>query len=314
MLYPRALRRGDGIAVLTPAGPARQSGVIQTTVPAIEALGFVVVLSPWIADSWKYLAGSDEARLSELHWAYSEPDIDGILCLRGGYGSLRILPQLDWAILKQHPKVFIGMSDITALQLAIHAKTDLVTFAGPMPALNKFGKFTSFSTSSLLSAITGTGVVPWMIHEGPGDPDPVVLSGGTASGTLLGGNLNTIVSMIGTPFEVSFDGAIMILEEINEAPYRVDRMVTQLLLGGHLDNVCGIALGRFHGCYEKSENEIVDVLEERLSPLNIPILYGLALGHQPDVMTWPQGCVGILDCSQRCISVQEHGVITDAHV
>jgi len=312
MIRPRALKRGDRIAVLTPAGPAKETGIIRSAVCAIESLGFSVVLSPWIADSWKYLAGPDTTRIKELHWAYSEQAIDGIICLRGGYGSLRILPYLDWTLLRRHPKVFIGMSDITALQLAILQNADMITFAGPMPALNDFGDFTPFSSSLLLDSVTGTGIFPLVVGEGPEDPKPIILSNGEASGVLRGGNLNTIVSMIGTPFQPFFDGSIIVLEEINEAPYRVDRMITQLILGGHLDNVMGVALSRFHGCYEDSEGEIIDVLHERLTTLEVPILYGLALGHQRDVVTWPQGASGFLDCTGGCLHIREPGVDIEA--
>ncbi len=308
-MRPAALKKGDRVALLSLASPPRSQELIASSVAAVGRLGYHVELAPHVAPGSTFLAGSDRDRASDFHWAVAQQSIRGIFCLRGGYGSMRLLPHVDWDLVATHPKVLVGMSDITALQVALLERISLVTFAGPMPLLSATGMFSRYSAERLVAAVGGDDGQGPIICQGPNDPEPIVIAAGRAQGRILGGNLQTVVSLIGTPYEPKLDGSILLLEDVGEAPYRIDRLLTQLLFAGRLRGVKGVALGRFARCYESSEEEIIAVAAERLENIGIPVLYGLALGHQDDVATWPQGCMAELDCGARELRVLERGVM-----
>jgi muramoyltetrapeptide carboxypeptidase len=198
------------------------------------------------------------------------------------------------------------MSDITAFQLAA-LKRSLATFSGPMPLMAAGDHLTDFSKEEFWAAVGKTDDER-VITSAPGDANPVVLAPGTARGRMIGGNLHTLASLLGTPWEVDLRGAILILEEIAESPYRIDRLLTQLILAGRCHGVAAIALGRFADCYEGGEDEVIDVLEERLRVLGVPVLYGLPIGHLSNVTTWCQGSKAELDTDGACLRVLEQGV------
>ena len=256
--------------------------------------------------SW-FLAGADEERVHDLHWAMSDPRVRGILAIRGGYGTIRLLPYLNWRAFRRNPKVIVGMSDITALQVAA-LRHGVVTFAGPMLAFGRHVGFSPWATSRLWEAVGG-GEAAVDLSQAPDDPPPVTITTGVARGPLVGGNLTTLLSLMATPWELSFRGCIVVLEDVGEAPYRVDRMLTQFALSGRLCGIAGFALGRFHECSKESETEVIDVVAERIGSLGVPTLYGLPLGHQRDVATWPQGCMAELDTTRQSLRVVETGVL-----
>jgi len=255
--------------------------------------------------SW-FLAGADEERLHDLHWAISDPEVRGILAIRGGYGTMRLLPHLSWPALRRNPKVILGMSDITALQVAALCH-GVVTFAGPMLAFGRTVGFSSWASSKFWEAV-GTGAGTLDISPAPSDPPPVTISPGFARGPLVGGNLTTLLSLMATPWEFPLRGCIVVLEDVGEAPYRVDRMLTQFILSGRLNGIAGLALGRFHECFKEAESEVIEVAAERIGSLGVPAMYGLPLGHQRDVATWPQGCTAELDAARHSLRVVEPGV------
>lgn len=281
--------------------------MLRRAAEATRALGLDPVLGPHAARRSRFLAGADDERLSDLHWAFSDSSVKGVISIRGGYGTIRLLPHVDWSLVRRHPKVFVGMSDVTAFQAAA-LRCDVVTFAGPMPAFGRQARLTQWAASGFWAAV-GEGGPGVTISHAPGDPAPVVIRGGRARGALVGGNLATLVSLMGTPWELQLRQRIVILEDVGEAPYRVDRMLTQLILSGRFEDVAGVACGRFHECYKLSEREIIDVIAERIGSLGIPTVYGLAVGHQRDIATWPQGCRAELDADNHVLRLLQPGVV-----
>jgi muramoyltetrapeptide carboxypeptidase len=306
MIRPKYLKPGDSVALVALASPPTQEEEFRRAVGVAEDLGLSPVVAPHATRRHRYLAGGDEERIWDLHWAFKNSLIDGIWCIRGGYGSLRLLSLIDWAVLTKHAKIFVGMSDITAIQLAA-LRVSFPTFSGPMPLMAKGDRLTDFSKKHFWAAV-GKPEHDLVITNAPTDPEPVILASGTARGRLVGGNLHTLASLIGTPWEAQLDGAIMVLEEVAEAPYRIDRLLSQLILSGRCNGVRAVALGRFSGCYEHEEDEVIEVLEERLGMLRVPVLYGLAIGHMPDVVTWCQGCEAELDTELGTLRLLERGV------
>jgi muramoyltetrapeptide carboxypeptidase len=307
MIRPKHLQPGDSVALIALASPPKgEEEELRRAVLVAEDLGLSPVLAPHASRRYQYLAGKDEDRVTDLHWAFREPGIDGIWCMRGGYGTIRLLSLIDWSLLTDHAKVLVGMSDITALQIAA-LRVSLTTFSGPMPLMAKGDRLTEFSKEHFWAAVGGQqqGRV---VRGAPGEPEPVVLEPGTARGRLVGGNLQTLVSLIGTPWEAHLSGAILVLEDVAEAPYRIDRMVSQLILSGSCQGVAAVALGRFSGCYHHTENEVIRVLQERLAVLRVPVLYGLPIGHVGDVVTWGQGCKAELDTALGTLRLLEQGV------
>lgn len=290
--------------MLCPASPPASRSILRKAAEAIRAVGLRPMLGPNSDKRSRFLAGADDERVQDLHWAIRHPEVKGIFAIRGGYGTMRLLPQIDWRLVRRHPKVVLGMSDVTALQVAT-LRHGVVTFAGPMLAFQRSVGFSPWAWDRLREAVAGASPV---ITVAPGDPPPVAIAPGRACGPLVGGNLTTLLSLVATPWEYPLRGCIVVLEEVNEAPYRVDRMLTQFMLAGRLEGIAGIAFGRFHQCYKQSEHEIVDVLAERVGCLGVPVLYGLALGHQRDVATWPQGCTAELDAALGVLRVLEPGV------
>ncbi len=295
------------VALVCPASPPASRLVLRRAAEALQALGLEPRIGPHAARRTRFLAGRDEERVADLHWAFGEERIKGVFALRGGYGTIRLLPRLDWDLLRTHPKVVIGMSDLTAFQMAA-LNAGLVTFAGPMLAFGKTVGFTPWAARRLWTAI-GEGAGAFDITAAPGDPAPITIVGGSARGPLVGGNLATLLSLVATPWEAPFRGCILVIEDVGEAPYRVDRMLTHLTLSGRLEGVVGLVFGRFHECFTRSEDEVIEVIAERVAGLGVPALYGLALGHQRDVATWPQGCMAELDASSKTLRVIEPGVV-----
>jgi muramoyltetrapeptide carboxypeptidase len=275
------------VAVVAPSGPCDPAW-LEAGCRRLGELGLDVVVGDHVLDRHRYLAGRDQDRAADLTRAWTDPEVRAVLCARGGYGAGRLLPLLDWEELAAAgPKLLHGSSDVTALHLAFGARLGLVTSFGPMPANHLLGGEHPDTESlehlgrSLMSAhlrepLAGT-------HA---------LRGGTATGRLTGGNLSLVVSMVGTPWiGPPADGRIVFLEDVGEAPYRVDRLLTQLLQAGWLDGVAGVVLGSWDGCGD----DVEETLAERLVPLGVPILAGVAVGHGRPQLTIPLGAEVTLD-------------------
>ncbi len=274
------------VAVVSPSGPA-DAAVLKRGVERLEGLGMKVIVGPHALDrqDLPYLAGEDAARAADLQAAWCDPAVSAVFCARGGYGAARLLGLIDWdAMRAAGPKVLIGSSDITALHQAFAVELGLPTLHGPMPG------------NVLIGGEQGPEPVTWdaMLAALSGAAAPVtgdrVLVPGRAEGVLTGGNLSLLASLCGTRHQPSFDGRIAFLEDIGEEPYRVDRMLTQLLQAGAFAGVRGIALGSWVDC-----GDPYPVLRDRLEPLGVPVVAGLPVGHgSPQLSVW-LGALGAID-------------------
>lgn len=290
-IKPPFLKAGSTIGIVAPASWVCDDSKIDEGISVLKSMGFNAVEGKSMRRKKGYLAGDDYERASDINDFFRMKDIDGIICLRGGYGSLRILDKLDYKLIKDNPKVFVGYSDITAIHAAIGKLCSMVTFHGPMVYRGFSLDMDEYTKESFLKCVAS----PLPIGEIKNPPeygDIKVLYKGEAYGRLTGGNLATIVSTIGTPYEIDTANSILLLEDIDEQPYKIDRMLTQLLLSGKLKNCAGIVLGQWTDCDPKDEDKsmsLMEVFEDRLLQLKIPILYNLPFGHGKPKLTLPLG-------------------------
>jgi muramoyltetrapeptide carboxypeptidase len=298
IVKPRRLRSGSRVALISPAGPI-DSDRLDNAVCCCDALGLVGVPGRAATARTGYLAGSDAMRAADLQNAIDDDEIDAIWALRGGYGTVRILSLVSFDRMRTSPKPYIGFSDNTSIHLAL-ARIGVVSFHGPHAG----GDFPVFSEQSFRNALFGNGdpLIP------PADAPLEPWYGGVAEGRLVGGNLALLAAAEGTPYAGPFDDAILFVEDITEAPYRVDRLMMQLLLSGSLDRVAGIVVGQFTDC-DDAAARATDVIREALEPLRIPVLANAPIGHVPDNWTVPIGIAARLDADAGTITLQEAAVI-----
>lgn len=315
VLKARRLQTGDTIGLISPASNALENEEIRFASETIESLGFKVRQGQYLFERNQYLAGTDRQRADDVNQMFADDDIDGIFCLRGGYGTPRILPYLDYAAIGNKPKVLLGYSDITALLTAIHVKTGLVGYHGPIAnqtytdyTLQEFDKVLRQPVDSTIIA----SAPPFAAAPGKVERDNRVtyFSGGKARGRLVGGNLSLLATLIGTPYEPDFRGRILFLEDVDEAPYSIDRMLTQLWLAGRLQQVAGIAFGKFTEVPGASGNSysVEEVLQQRSDSLGVPVISGLMIGHVNDQTVVPIGIMAELDGDAGTLRLLEPAV------
>jgi muramoyltetrapeptide carboxypeptidase len=317
LLRPRRLAPGQIIGMVAPSAAPNEPERIRFAIDTVESLGFKVKPGAHLYDRDGYLAGGDAARAADLNAMFADDGVDAIWCVRGGYGASRILPALDYALMQQKPKALIGYSDITALHMAIHRHAGLVTFHGPVA----FRAFTPYSLGELKRVLwTGEtpvrlgGPPPFERTEGRVDWENRVatLVPGKARGRLLGGNLCLMSHLCGTPYFPDLRGAILFLEDVEEAYYRIDRMLTQLWLSGALAGVAGVAFGKFTNCdpsaFFLQNRPLEDILAERCRALGVPAVSGIMVGHIEDQTTLPVGCLAELDADAGTLTLLEPGV------
>jgi muramoyltetrapeptide carboxypeptidase len=298
---PARLKNGDTLGVVAPASAPANPKNIDLALAALERLGFKARPATNLRKRWGFLAGTDRERADDLMEAFGDNTINGIICLRGGYGTARLLPLLDYETIQLNPKIFIGYSDITSLHCALLAKANLVSFHGPM--LN------SDLLKENIPAFTIQSFLRTLMQPAPSGSvcqgyrkTIKILAPGIASGCLVGGNLSILCASLATPYQPSFKDAILFLEDLDEEPYRFDRMLTQLLNAGLLQQVAGVAVGINKNCKDpkaKRSTEyrqtLEDVLTERLFPLKKPVVTGLPFGHVRHNATVPVGVRVTLD-------------------
>lgn len=292
----RPLKKGARVALVAPAGILPDPAHVERAEENVRELGWVPVLGENVASINGYLAGSDMQRVSDLNRALADDSIAAIWCVRGGYGAMRLLRAMDYESMRQNPRPLIGFSDITALHSAIYRECGVVTFHGPTAR----GRLTDFSRDSLRRALVdqtdSCGIAP----------DGRVLRAGTARGRLAGGNLALVTALMGTPWSVDFDGAILILEDVDEAVYRVDRMMRQLLLSGALERCVAIVGGDFRppeGTSGDTNRTVDEVIGEAAEEAGIPCLAGAPFGHIADMWTIPLGATAELDTREMSLHV-----------
>ncbi len=280
---PRKLRPGDLVAVVAPASLPADPQVVPRVQEVLETHGFRVrlVVNP-VEPRLSYLAAPDQVRAERLMAQIQDPEVSLILALRGGYGTARLLPLLNFSLIRQNPKLLAGFSDLTALFLGLWKATGLVTFYAPVAT--ELVRADEKTWQHFLHTLEGS---PWHLEPWPEVHPGTVLVPGEAEGRLIGGTLAVLASLVGTPFLPEFQGTVLFLEDVNEAPYRIDRMLTQLLQAGVLQGVRGVVLGVFQDCGE--EAEILATLRDRLGSLGVPVCYGLPFGHISRKATLPIG-------------------------
>jgi len=327
-IKPPRLNYGDTVGVIAPASAPPDPKAIDRSVEALERLGFKAKLAPNVRRRWGFLAGSDRERAGDLMKMFQDRKVNAILCVRGGYGTARLLPLLDYEKIRANPKIFIGYSDITSLHCAFLVKANLISFHGPM--LNSdfikddLPEFTLRSFLQTLMEPKAAGGIRKGSHVERGgkrsqsrakSSDISILRSGKASGPLIGGNLSILCATLATPYQPSFKNKILFLEDLDEVPFRFDRMLTHLLNAGLLQQVAGIAIGTNKDCFDPKakgckeyRQTMEDVFKERLAPLKIPVVVGLPFGHVPMNATLPVGVRATLDGMNGDLIIEESAV------
>ena len=285
---PAPLFPGDTLAVVAPGSPPTDAERLRAGIERLEALGFRVEVGRAVWKRRGYLAGTDAERADDLNAFLRRPDVKALVCVRGGYGALRLLPHLDYEAARRHPKLLVGYSDVTALHLAFLAKAGWPGLSGPMAAVEWADLD---AASERLFRDLARGAVPSPLL-GPSGETLRPLRSGAAEGPLVGGNLAVLTRLVGTPFLPSLRGAILFLEEVGEAPYRIDGMFAHLRLAGHLDALGGLILGGFTECEPPSGRPSLPldaVFEDYFHDVPFPVARGLVYGHFPVKNTMPVG-------------------------
>ena len=313
---PERLRLGDAVGIIAPASPPPDPQTIDRSVAALEKLGFKPKLSRNVRARLGFLAGNDRARAADLMAMFTNPKVKAIICLRGGYGTARLLPLLDYEAIRRHPKILIGYSDITTLHCALLKKANLISFHGPMlNAELSAGDLPEFTLKSLLRTVMEP-LPPGSIRAGYAKKTISVLRRGRAVGELIGGNLSVLCTTLGTSYQPDFKNKILFIEDVGEKPYRLDRMLTHLGNAGLLQQVAGVAVGINEDCADPHPNKLKeyrqtmeDVLADRLKSLKVPVVVGLPFGHQPWNATLPIGVRAELDGEKGDLIIEEAAVL-----
>ena len=315
VIKPGRLNRGDTIALVTPGSYITEQEKEESIIN-LRNLGFNVTFSDRLMQKNGYFSAVDEERAADLNEMFERKDVQGIMCARGGYGCARILPYLDYDLIRNNAKPFIGFSDVTALHYALYKKCRLITFHGPV-SISTFSKYSVNCFEKVLiqpanslefeNSKTGNNYNPYGI---------TTIGDGIGQGELVGGNLTIAVSLIGTEYDLDYTGKIIYLEEFLEEPYRVDRMLTQMIQAGKFIGASGIALGVFKLCEPNKQNpafsgsfSLMEVLRDRLGSLGIPVVYGLSFGHIADKFTLPFGTKAELNTESNQLKLLESGVL-----
>ena len=315
--FGRPLPDGGTIGVMAPSGPYFNGSDIDRPLRWWRERGYEVKLtgSVWAQDD--YVAGPPEKRAEDLNALFADPEVDVIQALWGGTGAIEMLPFLDYGLIAQNPKALMGFSDITNLHIALRQQAGLVTFHGPGFGSMGAPERAAFTWDSAVAAFRDGGA-----GEVPRDPDDAyvrTIVGGRVTAPIVGGNLFTFVHLIGTPFDPVFDGAILLMEEVNEPPYVMEVHLHQLELAGKLQHLAGVVVGELKDCDWREDRpeaprtrSIEDVLERCLAPLGVPVLYKLPLGHGKHLATIPLGVQATLDADAQTLTIDQAGVAVGA--
>lgn len=311
LLKPPRLKKRDVIGIVAPASPVLDPSRIDRGVSYLERLGYDVMVGANILKRNGYLAGTDEERAADLHAMFRDRRVTMILCARGGYGTPRLLRLLDYRLIKKNPKIFVGFSDISALQLAFWTTCGLVTFHAPMLATDMADPMDPFTEEMFWLLVTSNqkvGTVPF--------PEPMetkVIRPGSFAGHLLGGNLSILVSLLGTPYQPSLDNSALFLEEVGEEPYRIDRMLMQLQNASALTRCRGVLVGQCTDCVPRDPDRPSLLLEEVLKQFALaikkPVISNVPFGHVKQKITLPVGVKVRVDVERRSMELLEAAVV-----
>lgn len=310
---PRRLAEGQTVAIVAPASVTYESLQLQLALEALDAMGLKAKVGEHVMDRFGYLAGHDRDRAADINAAFVDPDVDAVFALRGGWGASRLLPFIDFDAIRDNPKIMLGYSDITSLLNAIYAKAGVVSFHGPN-LMSRWNEFTYHSMREVLFDAKPAR------YSNPTDLDGELVARqnriqtivpGRAEGPLIGGNLTLMSALLGTPYLPNFDNAILFLEDVGEAIYRVDRMLTQLKLSGHLQKVSGIVFGHFTGVKPNpglGNFALMDILKQHCESLGVPCYFGAMIGHVDQQSTVPVGGRARMDASTGVLELTEAAV------
>ena len=312
-LKPKRLKAGDTIGLIAP-GSAFSEEAYERTIENIESLGLNYKNAQNLFKSYGYVAGTDKERIDDIHEMFADKEVDAIWCVRGGYGTTRIIENLDYKLIKNNPKIIVGYSDITALLQAIHVSTGLITFHGPVGA-SELKPYTLEQFRKVLFENKEKLRIPIYKNEDSEDTAfiPSIIVKGKMRGELIGGNLSLLSSLSGTKYNLNLKDKIVFIEDVGEKPYRIDRMLTQLINSTDISKSAGILLGIFNDCDVKPGTEgtlrLMDTLKDRLEPLGVPVFYGFSFGHIKNMCTLPVGIEAEFDMGNKELVLLENAVI-----
>jgi len=316
LLKAQALKPNDLIGVIAPSTAVSDPDDIRKAKETLDYFGLRMKLGNHILKGNGYKSRTIDERLSDLHNMFSDPEVKGVFCIRGGYGSPQLLDKIDYELIAKNPKVFLGYSDITAMHLAIHKYSGLVTFHGPV-LLSTFSNYTIEYFKKALFQTEPVGITSNAKDKNVfREVFPIrTIFSGKAKGKLIGGNLSLICSTLGTKYEIDTKDKIFFIEDVGEEPYRIDRMLTQLRLSGKLADASGIVIGYCKGCdYEGLQTSRIwdyslgEVLDNIIAPVEKPAIYGLTIGHTTNQLTLPMGVEAELDADSQTLNIIEAGI------
>lgn len=307
---PQRLKQKDLIGIISPASSPDEYLRVERGVKYLESLGYRVTVGKNVGKNHGYLAGTDEERVDDLHSMFKDKNVKAIFTVRGGYGAFRLLDKIDYRIIKNNPKIFVGYSEITSLQMAFFEKTGLITFAGPMVGVDFYDEVSQFTAENFWATITSNKKIGKLAF--PEDQKLPFINKGIASGRILGGNLAVFAALLGTEYFPNLTGKILMIEDIGELPYRIDRMLNQLRLAGAFKKIKGIILGRFVDCNEhdpaKKTLSLGEVIQHYLEAIKVPSVYTFPHGHIKDFITIPFGIKVILNATRGTVEFAEAAV------
>lgn len=303
MLRPAPLKKGDKVGYIAPAGPIVKER-LKGAIKALECLGLKVVLGKNCTLEHGYLAGKDNLRADDINEMFENKDIKAVYALRGGYGCARLLDKINFTAIRENPKALFGYSDITMLHIAINQRCNLITYHAPMPATELYKGIDKFTLNSLKKMIFANDLKGNLYN--PRSKKIKSIVDGKACGKLTGGNLSIICSSLGTDNEIDTNNKILFIEEIAEEPYKVDRMILQLIQAGKINDCAGIILGYFSSCEASNPQQsltISEVIEELIEPCGKPVIADVACGHSMPSLTLPMGAEVLIDSKNKIIKI-----------
>ena len=307
---PPRLKKGDTIGIVAPASAPSTTAKIETGIAYLEKMGYRVKPGKHVHEVSGYLAGSDSHRAEDINTMFADPDVKAIIAVRGGYGAPRILDLIDYDVIRKHPKIFVGYSDCTALHGAFLRHAGLVSFAGPMVAVDMFEGIDPFTEENFWRLLTDPS--DHTVLRNPPGHEWQTIHGGICEGTLVGGNLSVFLSLWGSPYTPSLRDTVLLLEEIDEKTYRIDRMFAQLKHACVFQRINGLVLGSFTGCEpiepDKPSLTLNQVFSDYLAPLSLPVVSNFAHGHTSPKLTIPIGLRVRLDTRRGDIELLESPV------
>ena len=305
LVKPTRIRRGDVAAIVSPAGSVVSGDDIDEAVRAVKRLGLKPRLGKHLGERWGYLGGRDTQRLRDLHHAFEDPEVKVVFPIRGGYGSSRLLPMLDFELIRRHPKAFVGFSDNTSLIVTMNQFAGLVTFYGPN-ALSEWTPYTEDNWRKMLMYSRPAGILNPPEKERSQRKSIV---GGNVRGQLVGGNLSLLIQTLGTDWEIDTRDKILFFEDVNESAYRIDRMLTHLWLARKLQVARGFAIGHMTNITNNgSQLDVSEVIRDRFEPLGKPCFVGISTGHISNILTLPLGINAELDATYAELKAVESAV------